>query len=1094
MSWKRTAFLILLAALWAASLPVTFGQAVSGTITGMIDDASGGRVPNAKVTLVEVGKGIQFTTETNELGYYTRALIPPGNYTISVEATGFKTAVRENVVLSVDSTVRLDLTLEVGQLVERVLVSDVPPLLKSERADVSTVVETRMIAELPTLNRNFAGLQLLIPGTMKDTGQTGIAENPQGSVSLSSNGQPNGARNMQLDGVDNNETVLGGNVVIPTMESIREFKLTTTGYDAEFGRAGGAVTQVETKSGDNEFHGSMFEFFRNDKTNARNSFTEFTGPPPFKWNQFGGSLGGPIRRNKTFFFGDYQGAQQRLGNTRLVTVPTAEMRAGNLSQFRDSAGRAIPIYDPLSGNLDGSGRTPFEGNIIPAYRISQVAKNLMALLPPPTFPGQVENNYVASGTTKFDTNQFSGRIDHYFGENTRLFGRYIFFDADIYAPPIYGPQGGGTAVQTGVGGYSKGRNQNFSLNLNHVFTPTVLMDWRYGYSRYRVNVRQPDFGTSLSDQVGIPNVNLGGIDTSGLARINVNGIGSFSMGGGAACNCPLDEVMNYHQWATNLSWIKGSHTTKLGADIRRFWNFRRSDGGRRGVFNFDPAVTGLPGLSPSGIGMATFLQGAVSSYSRVWSMGRNDEFETHMFFYAQDQWKITPKLTLNYGLRYEVYTPPAARPGMGSNLDLSTGYMLVSGLGGNSNSAGIQLDPNNIAPRLGITYLAGKKTVLRLGVGRSYFPNVYAITISGQIWPFFTTQSLTSPVTYGYLFNVSAGAPPYSFPTIPQDGKIKMPDGISTLTIPFDRQTSYIDSWNFTIQRELARNLSLELAYVGNVGHHLYYNNNVNQAYPGPGPLNPRRVYWNKFGWSQRIQNRANAGSSNFHSFQAKATQRMTRDLSFIASYTFSKTMDFGTYDAVTDGNNFRNDHGPADRDRTHILTLGHVYELPFGPEKRFASNVTGVAKQIIGGWKFAGITVLESGLPFSPYWSTTAPVNTDFQRLRPDLIGDPGVSDPTRDGWFSPKAFAVPTGYRMGTAGRNILRGPHYYTADWALFKDFRITERMQLQFRTEAYNTFNTTHLAIPVNTVDSPTASTITGTVDAMRQMQFGLRLFW
>jgi hypothetical protein len=1073
---------------------VVHAQAVSGSITGLVADPSGAYIPNANVLLNEVVKGVSFTTTTNELGYYTKALIPPGNYTISVEAPGFKAAIRQNVLLSVDSTVRADFTLAVGAVFEQVVVSDAPPVLKSERADVSTVLDNRLINELPTLNRNFAALQLLIPGTMKDTGQTGIAENPQGSVSMSSNGQPNGARNMQLDGVDNNETVLGGNVVIPTMESIREFKVTTTGYDAEFGRAGGAVTQVETKSGEKGFHGSLFEFLRNDKSNARNSFTEPTGPPPFKWNQFGGSLGGPIKRGKSFFFGDYQGARQRLGNTTSVTVPTDAMRLGDFSNVRNAAGNLVPIYDPLSGNADGSGRKPFEGNIIPAERISPIARNLLNLLPSPTFPNLTENNYIATGSVKFDTNQYSARLDHYFSESSRFFGRYIYFGSDVYAPPVFGPQGGGVAIVSGVGGYAKGRNQNLSLNVNHVITPSLLVDGRYGYSRYRVNVLQPDYGTNLAQQVGIPNINFGGIDTSGLSRINVNGIGSFSMGGGAACNCPLDEVMNYQQWASNVSWVKGSHTTKYGADIRRFWNYRRSDGGRRGVFGFDPGVTGLPGISNSGLGLAGMLLGTVSSYSRVWSMGRNDEFETHVFFYAQDQWKITPKLTLNYGLRYEIYTPPAARPGMGANLDLNSGDALISGLGGISNSANIMTDPNNIAPRIGMTYLASRKTVLRLGLGRSYFPNVYAITISGQTWPFWANQSVSAPTSYSTIFNISQGAPPFAFPEIPSSGRIRLPDGISTLAIPFDRQTAYIDSWNFAVQRELAKDVSVEAAYVGNVGHHLYYNNNVNQAYPGPGPLNPRRVYWNKFGWSQRIQNRANAGSSNFHSFQGKIERRMSADISFIASYTFSKTIDFGTYDAVSDGNNFRIDRGPADRDRMHIFTLGHVYELPFGPGKPFASKVTGAVRQIIEGWKFAGITVLESGLPFSPQWSSTAPVNTDFQRLRPDLVGDPTLTNPTRDLWFNPAAFAVPTGYRMGTAGRNIMRGPCFVNGDWALYKEFRIGEQMRLQFRSEAYNAFNNTHLRNPVNTVDTPTAGKITGTIDAMRQLQFGLRLSW
>lgn len=1087
---------VLLILLITAALSQASAQATSGTITGVVRDPQGGAVPDAAVKITEVNKGVSFDTNTNDLGYYTHARVPPGAYSLKVEKAGFKTFVRENLLLSVDSTVRMDVTLTLGQVTEEVVVTAAAPIVKSERADVSTALENRLIAQLPTIGRNVANLQLLAPGAIRETGQVGLAENPQGSVSISSNGQPNGARNMQLDGVDNNENALGGNVVIPTQDSVREFKITTSSWDAEFGRAGGAVTQIETKSGDNSLHGSAFEYLRNNVTNARNPFTEPDGPPPFKWNQFGGSLGGPIKKNKTFFFGDYQGQRQRLGSTTFDTVPTLPMRQGDFSQLRDSNGNLIPIFDPLTGNENGEGRQAFAGNQIPSTRINPVAANLLNMLPAPTFPDRIENNFIATGSTRFDTNQYSGRVDHYLSQNTRLFGRYIYFGSELFSPPIYGVQAGGPSLQGGVGGVSTGQNQNLSINLTHTFTPTLLIDARYGYSRYRVQVLQPDADTDLSTQVGIPGINMGDVNTSGLSRINVNGVGTFSMGGSAACNCPLDEVLNHHQWATNLTWIKGSHTIKFGADIRRYSNFRVSNAARRGTFDFDPGITASADVANSGFGTASLLLGEVTSFSRQFNFQENigNEYETHVFGYAQDTWKITPKLTLNYGLRYEVYTPPSTPTGAGSNFDLSTGMVLIAGVGDVSNRVNVRTDKNNFAPRLGLSYLWNEKTVIRAGAGRSFFPNVFNILISGN-YPLIGNQQIINETTFSPSLTLGSQLPGFTFPDIPPSGMFPLPAGVNMTFNPFDRRTGYVDAWNFTIQRQLTSTLSLEAGYVGNVGRQLYFNIPLNTAVPGPGPLNPRRPLFPQFGYTQGITWRGNSGSTSFHSLQVKVEKRATRDLGLVASYAWSKTIDFGTYDAVTDPHNIGNDRGLADRDRASVLTVGHVYELPFGPGKRFLPDAKGVVGHIVGGWNFSGLMVLASGLPVTPRMANNSTLNADFN-LRPDLVGDPSVSNPTRDLWFDPAAFAVPGLFRQGSAGRNILRGPSLYNLDWSLSKMFRFTERTQLEFRADAFNILNHANLDQPVDTIDSPTAGQVFGLSQGsnMRQMQFGLRLSW
>lgn len=1080
-----------------AASSAAFGQATSGTITGLVTDPSGAAVEGAKVTITEINKGVSFSTSSNETGYYTHARVPAGAYSLRVEKVGFKTFVRENIPLSVDSTVRVDIPMGLGQVTEEVVVEAAAPILKSERADVSTVIENRMIAQMPTLGRNIANLQLLAPGAYREPGQTGLAENPQGSVSISSNGQPNGARNMQLDGVDNNENVLGGNVVIPNQDSVREFKVTTASWDAEFGRAGGALTQIETKSGDNSLHGSAFEYLRNKVTNARNPFTEPNGPPPFKWNQFGGTLGGPIRKNKTFFFGDYQGQRQRLGNTAFGTVPTALMRQGDFSQARDARGNLIPIFDPRTGDSNGVGRQAFADNIIPTDRISPVARNLLAMLPLPTNPNAIENNFIATGSTRFDTNQASGRIDHYLGQNTRLFGRYIYFGSTLFSPPIYGVTAGGPSLQGGVGGNSTGRNQNLSINFNHVFTPTLLFDFRYGYSHYRVQVLQADAGTDLATEVGIPGINKGDINTSGLSRINATGIGGFSMGGSAACNCPLDEIMNHHQWASNLTWVRGSHTIKFGADVRRYANLRITNAARRGTFNFDPGITGAANVAGSGFGTASLLLGLATNFSQQFNFQDNigNESETHVFGYAQDSWKVTPKLTVNFGLRYEIYTPPATPTGAGSNLDINTGMVLIAGMADVSNRVNVKTKKNNFAPRLGVSYLLTDKTVIRAGIARSFFPNVFNILISGN-YPLIGTQQILNQTIYAPALNIADQRPAFTFPAIPSSGQFPLPPGVNMTFNPFDRKIGYVDSWNFTVQHRLAPTLSIEAAYVGNVGRQLYWNVPLNRPIPGPGPLNPRRPLFQKFGWTQNITWRGNGGgNTNYHSLQLQAQKRASRDLTLIASYAWSKTLDYGTYDVVSDPQNWSIDHGVADRNRASVFTLGHVYELPFGPGKRFLRNISGVARHVAAGWSFSGLTVAQSGLPITPRMANTSSLNSDFA-LRPDLVGDPGLADPSRSLWFNPGAFATPGLYRQGTAGRNILRGPSLFQADLSLAKQFRLSEKVNLDFRADAINALNHTNLGQPTNTVDSPTAGQIFGITggSSMRQMQFGLRLSW
>ena len=420
--------------------------------------------------------------------------------------------------------------------------------------------------------------------------------------------------------------------------------------------------------------------------------------------------------------------------------------------------------------------------------------------------------------------------------------------------------------------------------------------------------------------------------------------------------------------------------------------------------------------------------------------------------------------------------------------------VLIAGVGDVSNRVNVRTKKTNFAPRLGLSYLLTDKTVIRAGVARSFFPNVFNILISGS-YPLIGNQQILNQTIYSPALNIADQRPGFTFPTIPSSGTFPLPVGVDITFNPFDRRIGYVDSWNFFVQHQLAPTLSVEAGYVGNVGRQLYWNVPLNRAIPGPGPLNPRRPLFQKFGYTQNITWRGNSGSTNYHSLQLQARKRAGRDLTLIASYAWSKTIDFGTYDVVSDPQNWRNDRAVADRNRASVFSLGHVYELPFGPGKRLLPDARGIVRHIVAGWSFSGLTLLNSGLPITPRMANASTLNADFG-LRPDQVGDPGLASPSRNLWFNPAAFAAPGLYRQGTAGRNILRGPSLIQADWSLAKLFHFTERTQLEFRADAINVLNRTNLGQPTNTIDSPSGGQIFGLIGgaSMRQMQFGLRLSW
>jgi hypothetical protein len=1103
--FKRTRFAALLG---ACACSCVCGQATSGNIIGTVTDPAGAVIPNVSITITSQERGAVYNATANESGNYSVVQILPGLYTMEFEGPGFQRLAQKDVSVGIDRSTRMDVQLVVGQVTEEVSVTGAAPGLVTDRAEVSATLTSQQVVDLPTLGRNFTALQMLMPGAQKMAWQHSSSENPQQGIQINTNGQRFGSNNFMIDGADNNDPVLGIIVVNPAIDSVAEFKYTTGNYDAEYAQAGGAVLQVETKTGTNNLHGSLFEFLQNNITNARNAFSEPNGPPPLRWNQFGGSFGGPIVKDKLFFFADYQGTRRRTGGSGIFTVPTTAERDGDFSSL------GVPIFDPKTGNPDGSGRTPFLNNQIPSNRLSAAAMNLVALLPSPNYgpPAAFNNNFISSGSEAFDSDQFDVRADHNIRDNFRYFGRFSYARFDKNSPAAFGPVAGGPAYDTfDFAGISDALNLNAASGVNYVLNPSLLTDFRLSFVRYRVNVQSLDYGSNAGEAAGIPGVNFPDRpDTSGLPEFRIDGNGGFLEGFGldsGRCNCPLHEREWVLQFVNTWTKLKGNHNIRWGADVRRAQNLRiPSDQPRNGEFMFSPVITARADIPGSGLGPAAFMLGSPSGFTRFWQTASDfpEDFQSRMFYFAQDTWRATKKLTLSYGLRWDTWFPDqSSLKGGGSRYNVVTNNLEVVGYGGNDQRANIQTEWLNFSPRFAIVYAMNDKTVLRTGWGRSYFEEIFGANFNNIAYnyPTVITQSPPQPNLFAPLLQLDTGPPAPETPVIPEDGLLPLPRGVGGAAggqasyIPANLKYPNVDSWNFTLERLLGGDWTGTVSYVGNVGRHEQFGIPLNQAVPGPGPFDPRRPLYQKFGISQGITDSSNAGSNSYNGLQSKLTKRFSHGLSLLASYTWSKTLDY-EFNRVGPALGNKLTHARAYWDRAHVVSIGHTWELPFGKRHAFLSNMPTVGQWLLGGWQFSGITQYQSGLPVSPTLNNNASINADVN-TPPDVVP---AADPyavpggrNRDHWFNPAAYTIPAPYKYGNASRNSLRGPRLVTADWSLFKKFYIAESKRLELRWETFNTFNHTNLRNPNGAIDAGpgSAAVITGISTPMRQMQFALR---
>jgi Carboxypeptidase regulatory-like domain/TonB dependent receptor len=1148
------------------TVPSAKAQAVYGSIGGTAVDSAGSIVANAKVTITDTAREVVFTTQTDSAGRYDEKHLITGNYQVKIEAVGFKSVV-SSVDVSVDSVTTFDAVLQPGAVSETINVVDQAPLLKTERTDVSTVLSTQQVNELPTFGRNFSQLLLVTPGTAQFCWGDTSTENPQSGLAVNVNGQMFVGVNTILDGTDNRDFLYGNMLIVPTLDSIAESKVTTSSYDAEFGQISAALVTVSTKSGTDKFHGSGFWYRRSGATFARDPFAQASADPvtgrfipPTLWNQFGGSIGGPIVKNKLFFFGDYQGTRAHNGGSGQAEVPTQAERAGDFSRW----GANNPIFDPSSGcpssptcvngiQDDLTQRTQFQYNgqlnVIPPSRISPVATALLNYVPMPL--PQYEDkpvgtfNYAGSGEEIYHGDAIDVRADYFSSDKLRLFDRYTFTQFHKEAPGLFGGAVGGPQLnQIGYTGVGDTRPQSNSFGVSYATGPSLLYDFRFGWYKQRINV-DPLVNGAFATQAGAPGLNIPtDPTTNNMPHFSISeGPGELDFGNGLYnnCNCPLIERMQQFQEIGNVTWTKGKHTFKFGPDFHYLQNLRvPSDQHRSGeIYTTDALTQGsvLPGL-----GMAGFLTGETSQFDRYISKDETaGEREWRYFFYGQDTWHVTSKLTVNYGLRWEIYRPQSVTgKDQGGWFNLNNGEIDVAGENGVPLSGPLVTNFKNLAPRAGFAYEVNPKTVVRLGYGRSFdvgmFGTIFGHTVTQNLPVLGTQQINPLPNQWDGAFALATGPPLLdpatvldSQPTGP-DGNHIYPDGFRAWVLPFHTHMPTVDSWNATVQRQITPNFSLQAAYVGNKGSHIFVgeNNWINlntQTEAGfcqPGVTGSvclsqqqRLPYYqapHPFNLTAGLQCMCNPGDNHYNSLQVQAEKRMSNGLNVLANYTYSHAKNHDTPDFLYDKSLL---YGRPSWQRNQVITVSTIYELPFGRGKMLAGNAPSAVNYIIGGWQLVNVTTIQSGAGVNPTYGECSNDN-DAGVCFPNVASGFHVSHPNKTGWFAQTAISngtptplssngqtsgpwqrpatpTPGSPSFGNAPRNAIIGPKWFDSDLSAIKIVPIGERIKAQFRAETFNVFNHPNLGNPGGCVDCGGGATIQNLANnaIMRRIQLGLR---
>lgn len=1082
----------------AANAPVQ-AQSVTATLVGTVSDESGAAVPNATLELTRTDTGITRTITSNERGDFTIPGLEPGVYRLAGEHAGFKRTVTDNVELLVNQTARVDIVLQVGAVADSIEVTGVSPLVASETSSVGQVINTGQIADLPVNGRAVYQLAVLSPGTapQSPTSYAG-GQRPMpgglGSPVFSAGGGRDNANGYLVDGIEAVDPHYMTPSMFPPMDSMQEFKIQMSSYSAEFGRFAVQVNAT-TKSGTNMFHGTLEEFFRNNALNAANFFTNFAGLPqsPLRYNLFGGTIGGPIIHNRTFFFAAYEGTRIRNGSTGQANVPTAAQWSGDFSNlgFRNN----LPIFDPstTAPNPNGSGfvRNPFPGNMIPASRITAFAKGVAAIYPGAQVNTAKGNNYFLPISNSSDNNQVISRVDHYFSSKTSVSVRY-----DIFT----GLQTGQVA-DPGAGRDTTVHNQNVALSLPHSISPNSLFELRMGYNRPNYFlVQEGSNGTDYAAALGIKNL-LKDPKSNGVPNLSITGFDTIGDG-----TEPNGQLFNIYILIGQFTLIRGPHTLKFGGEGRKTNYNDRGEIDARGAYSFTGALTQNPqNRGTTGVSVADLLLGLpLTASGEATSLSGNFNGFSYAGF-VQDDWKIGSRLTLNAGLRYEFNTRYEEVQNRESYFDRSYpgGRLLLAGtnqvfippatyISGPETPRG--LFPSNkrdFGPRIGFAFrpFRDNRTAIRAGYGIFYSmvdgqairqlernpPNGQITSLTAD-----TNENSSAPgaVTVTNLF--PASGTPASQPTIYTD--------IGA------RGDPAIQQWNLTLQKQVLSDMLLEIGYLGSKGVHIPYYSNGNQATLDVNPANPTPILSRRlfplFGSGMRTT--GGDGISSYNAAYIKLEKRFSSGLSFLTHYTHGKSLDYSSQvnETVRSVFNPRLSKGRSLFDINDRIVFSGTYELPVGTGKRYISS-NGIAGAVLGNWQLNTIVSLQSGFPFFVSASGDA-CNCGAGSQTATQVGDPwsGFTQ-SRLQWFNTAAFVQPITGTLGTSGRNTLSGPWQDTVSLSLFKIVRIRENMKLQIRGEFFNLLNRVNFGLPGGTVNTPTYGVISSAGDA-RVVQIALRL--
>ncbi len=1104
---------ILALVLCCVSIVPVHAQVLYGSVAGNVTDASGATVPGAEVTLVNKATNFTEKAATDDTGAYLIRNVPKGNYTLSVKMAGFKELVDENVVVTVNNVTRKDVALEVGGVQESITVSGTSTLLQTDTADVRAQVESKEITDLP-LNqyRNYQSLLNLVPGATPAGFQNAITDTPGRALTTNVNGTARNNNNTRIDGAQSVNIWLPHHTAyVPPSETIEVVNIATNNFDAEQGFAGGSAVTVVTKSGTNELNGSLFGYHENSALNARDFFnfldTDGDGEadqPSGKRTITGFTVGGPVLKDRLFFFGGWEGTFQRLARTTTATVPTAEQRVGNF------VGTGATIFDPLTGDATGANRTEFAGGVIPAGRISPSSTALLDVIPLPNLPG-LTNNFEVSGVEAMDRYNYDAKIDYYLNDAFRLWGKFSWLDAEVKKDAIFGPGGGGAI---GGGGDGEGLTDVKVYGGGYTWTlnPTLLMDGNIGYTDMDQEVLTADIGVGNfgQDVLGIPGTNstptqeraciVEGVNRcAGVPRFGVAGYTAFGQVDGWS---PLFRDENSVTFTNNFSWTKSRHEFRFGYDMVRHMleHWQPEIGpGPRGNFDFSREVTGSRGSAApltDQNAFAGFLLGLPNNLGKSlqWELMTANEWQ-HAW-YLRDRWQVSQKLTLSLGLRYEYY-PLVTRDDRDMEfLDFNTFNVIL----GND----ISVRKNMLAPRVGFAYRLTDNDVFRAGYGITNDPLPFARPLRG-FYPLTVAGEFENSDVFVPQLSLAQGIPIFVGPETSPGAAVPLPPFVQMRTMPADEvHRGYIQSWNVVYERKLPGDIVTSIGYVGTQTTNQLADHEVNWSPPGGGTegrqLFPRSttsiLFWD--GWL----------SSNYHSLQVAVNRRFVNGLFVKGAYTYSRAINMTDDDGWAgvmwnDPALISRNRAEAGYSRPHVFQMATIYDLPFGRDGN------GIGNAIIRNWQLNGIFSVTSNTPFTVTATNTIDTRHNDQtanQVKSDVVklGGVGVDNP----YYDPTAFAAPSGVPgstctnldcYGNSGRNILRGPTWVNLDLSVFRRFNFTEDIGLEFRSEFFNFTNTPHFdnpADPNNTVGSGSFMWITSTSDNYpeRTVRFGLRLMF